>query len=132
MIANTADEIDVCYMPIPTWDHLTDASTVVMVEMVFRADSPFHVRLTAERRPGVDVPLDVLTAGVTGRAECAALTAFPLDWEFGRWDVREPGCEPIALRVPRSLLVWHLQTLPEIAREPDWDAFARACAGGLS
>ncbi|MEV1167318.1 hypothetical protein [Nonomuraea sp. NPDC049784] len=123
-------ETAVRYMPVPTWDHLADTPTVVMVELEFRADSPYHVRLTAEGRAGVDVPLDVLTAGLTGWAECAALTAFPLDEEFARWDVRTP--EPVALRVPRSLLMWHLDSLPEIACEPDWDAFARACAGGLS
>lgn len=120
------------YMPVPTWDHLADTATVVMVELEFRADSPYHVRLTVEGRAGVDVPLDVLTAGMTGRAECAELTVFPLDWEFARWNVRVPGCEPIAVRVSRSLLMWHLASLPKIAREPDWDGFARACARGLS
>src|SRR5690606_33901279 len=113
------------YMPIPAWDHLADTATVVMAELEFRADSPYHVHLTVEDSAGVDVPLDVLTAGLTGRAECAALTTFPLDWEFVRWDVRAPGCEPIALRVSRPLLMWHGASLPEIASEPDWDAFAR-------
>ncbi|MEV6033536.1 hypothetical protein AB0L65_20445 [Nonomuraea sp. NPDC052116] len=131
MTPNT-DLTAVRYMPVPTWDHLADTPTVVMVELEFRADSPYHVRLTVEDGAGVDVPLDVLTAGLTGRAECAVLTAFPLDWEFARWDVRVPGCEPVALRVSRSLLMWHLASLPEVAREPDWEAFARACAEGLS
>ncbi|WP_431928461.1 hypothetical protein [Nonomuraea jabiensis] len=131
MTPNT-DPTAVRYMPVPTWDHLADTPTVVMVELEFRADSPYHVRVAVEDRPGVDVPLDVLTAGLTGRAECATLTGFPLDWEFARWDVRTPGCDPIAVRVSRSLLMWHLASLPEIAREPDWDAFARACTEGSS
>ncbi|WP_336214878.1 hypothetical protein [Nonomuraea sp. LPB2021202275-12-8] len=120
------DEIVVRHMPIPAWDHLADIPTIVMVEAAFRADSPFHVQLIVERWPGVDVPLDVLTAGLNGRAECAALAAWPLDREFARWDVRT--AQPVALRVSRSLLAWHLESLPEIARQPDWDAFARACA----
>ncbi|MEV6154884.1 hypothetical protein AB0L53_31545 [Nonomuraea sp. NPDC052129] len=122
------NETTVCYMPIPAWDHLTDIPSVVIVEAEFRADSPYHVRLTVERRPGVDVPLDVLAAGLTGRAECAALATWPLDEEFVRWDVQAAG--PVALRVPRWLLAWHLQSLPQIARAPDWDAFARACVEG--
>ncbi|MEU6789907.1 hypothetical protein ABZ912_62930 [Nonomuraea angiospora] len=129
MTPNT-DLTAVRYLPVPTWDHLADIPTVVMVELEFRADSPYQVRLTVEGRVGVDVPLDVLTVGLTGRAECAALTAFPLDWEFARWDVRTPGCEPVALRVSRSLLMWHQASLPEVAHEQDWDAFARACAEG--
>ncbi|SDL76456.1 hypothetical protein SAMN05421874_128139 [Nonomuraea maritima] len=119
------------YMPIPAWDHLADdAAAIVMTELEFRADSPYHVRLSVEGGAGVDVPLDVLAAGRVGRAECAALSAWPMDEESIRWDVRVPGAEPVALRVPRSVLASHLDTLPEIAHEPDWDAFARECAGG--
>ena len=58
----TLDEIVVRHMPIPTWDHLADIPTVVMVEEAFRADSPILVRLAVERQPGIDAPLDVLAA----------------------------------------------------------------------
>ncbi|MER7363245.1 hypothetical protein [Nonomuraea wenchangensis] len=120
------DGIVVRHMPIPTWDHLADIPTVVMVEAAFRADSPYLVRLAVERQLGVDAPLDVLTEGLIRRAECGVLAAWPLDEEFVRWDLRT--ADPVALRVPRALLAWHLESLPEIAREPDWDAFARVCA----
>jgi hypothetical protein len=121
----TPNGIVVRHMPIPTWDYLADIPTVVMVEAAFRADSPYVVRLGVERQLGVDAPLDVLVEGLTGRAECAALAAWPLDEEFVRWDLRT--ADPVALRVPRALLAWHLESLPEIAREPEWDAFARTC-----
>jgi hypothetical protein len=125
------DETTVCYMPIPAWDHFTDIPGVVIVVIVeaeFRADSPYHVRLMVERWPGMDVPLDVLAAGLTGRAECAALATWPLDEEFVRWDMQAAGLG--ALRVPRWLLAGHLQSLPQIAWEPDWDAFARGVREG--
>ncbi|MEV0313494.1 hypothetical protein [Nonomuraea fuscirosea] len=122
----TLDETVVRHMAIPTWDHLADIPTVVMVEAAFHTGSPYLVQLGVERQASVDAPLDVLAEGLTGRAECAALTAWPLDEEFVRWDLRT--AEPVALRVPRALLARHLESLPEIAREPDWDAFARSCA----
>lgn len=119
------DGIVVRHMPIPTWDYLDDIPTIVMVEAAFRADSPYLVRLGVERQLDVDAPLDVLFEGLTGRSECAALNAWPLDEEFVRWDLRT--ADPVALRVPRALLAWHLESLPKIAREPEWDAFARTC-----
>ncbi|GAB2918925.1 hypothetical protein GCM10027203_18300 [Nonomuraea fastidiosa] len=97
-----------------------------MVELEHRADDPYLVRLSVEGGAGVDVPLDVLTAGLDGRADCAALSAFPLDEEYARWDVRVPDGEPIALRVSRPLLAWHLESLPDV--DLDWDAFVRSCA----
>lgn len=120
------------YMLVPAWDHLADDDTVVMVELEHRADDPYHVRLAVEGGAGVDVPLDVLTEGLTGHAHCAALSAFPLlDEECARWDVRVPGCEPVALRVSRPLLRWHLESLPDVG-ESYWDAFVRACVEAQS
>lgn len=129
---------NVHHLQLPTWDQNTDQ--LVMVAMVYEpARDPHFIRIELEDWPiSLDVPLQVLTAGLEAPAWSAELAEIPVrDDPHVLWSIRwnhardEEPVELRVLRVPREPLSWVLKEASRAAAwgtRVDWDGgYERLC-----
>ncbi|MFI9553757.1 hypothetical protein [Nonomuraea endophytica] len=129
---------NVHHLQLPTWDQNTDQ--LVMVAMIYEpARDPHFIRIELEDWPvPLDVPLQVLTAGMEAPAWSAELAEMPVrDNAHVLWSIRwnyagdEQPVELRLLRVPREPLSWLLVEVTQKAARSvrmDWDgAYKRLC-----